>query len=238
MEICRVDEILQFCPFVFDTMRTYFPFMKLATWAKENGLSYYTAWRLFRDGQLPVRSEQLATGTILVYPEKPSKGSVAIYARVSGSGQKDDLERQLQRLSLFAILQGLPVSRAVAEVGSGLNGHRGKLMQLLTDPDIGTIVVEQRDRLARFGSEYIEGALAASGRKLIVVDDSEMTDDLVQDMVDVMTSFCARLYGRRSARNRANRAVAAAANSPVADSPDDPTAAGAASDASHGAVLA
>ena len=89
-------------------------------------------------------------------------------------------------------------------------------MRLLTDPDIFTIVVEHRDRLARFGSEYIEGAMAASGRRLIVVEEAETTDDLVQDMIEVMTSLCARLYGRRSAKNRAARALAAAA----AEGPD------------------
>lgn len=96
--------------------------MKLIAWANENGLSYQTAWRLFRSGQLPVRSRHLATGTILVYPETQSPGTTALYARVSGSDQRADLERQLARLSLFAVRQGLPVSKAVSEVGSGLNG--------------------------------------------------------------------------------------------------------------------
>ena len=84
-------------------------------------------------------------------------------------------------------------------------------MRLLSNPRIRTIIVEHRDRLARFGSEYIEAALAASGRSLVVVDQTERKDDLVQDMIDVLTSFCARLYGRRSARNRAKRALEAAA---------------------------
>ena len=184
--------------------------MKLTDWAKENGLSYVTAWRLFRSGKLPVRATQLATGTILVHPETPASGGVALYARVSGSDQRADLERQLGRLSLYAVRSGLQVTRAVSEVGSGLNGGRPKLMRLLTDPDVSTIVVEHRDRLARFGSEYIEGAMAASGRRLVVVEEAETTDDLVQDMIEVMTSLCARLYGRRSAKNRAARAVAAA----------------------------
>ena len=81
---------------------------------------------------------------------------------------------------------------------------------MLADPEIKTVVVEHRDRLARFGSEYIEAALAACGRKLVVVDQTEMKDDLVQDMIAVLTSFCARLYGRRAARKRAAKALAAA----------------------------
>ena len=82
-------------------------------------------------------------------------------------------------------------------------------MRLLSDAAVQTIVVEHRDRLTRFGSEYIEAALAACGRKLIVVDESEMKDDLMQDMGDVLTWFCARLYGR-AAKNRAAKALAAA----------------------------
>ncbi|MBT9163271.1 MAG: hypothetical protein DDT24_00176 [Chloroflexi bacterium] len=132
-----------------------------------------------------------------------------MYARVSSIDQKADLERQLGRLVTFADTNELTVTKAVSEVGSGLNGKRRKLLALLKDPTISTIVVEHRDRLARFGFEYIECALSATGRKVHVVDDSEMNDDLIQDMVDVLTSFCARSYGRRSARNRAKKVLEA-----------------------------
>jgi putative resolvase len=191
--------------------------MKLSVWAKENGLTYRTAWRMWRDGRLPVPAEQLATGTVLVHPPQAQAAeSVALYARVSSGDQKADLERQLGRLAEYASREKLTVTRSVSEIGSGLNGHRTKIMRLLADPTVHVIVVEHRDRLARFGSEYIESALSASGRKLIVVDQSEMKDDLVQDMITVLTSFCARLYGRRAAKNRAAKAVAAAA-SPTED---------------------
>ena len=191
--------------------------MKLSAWAKENGLTYRTAWRMWRDGRLPVPAEQLATGTVLVHPPQAQAAeSVALYARVSSGDQKADLERQLGRLAEYASKEKLTVTRSISEIGSGLNGHRTKIMRLLADPTVHVIVVEHRDRLARFGSEYIESALSASGRKLIVVDQSEMKDDLVQDMIAVLTSFCARLYGRRAAKNRAAKAVAAAA-SPTED---------------------
>jgi putative resolvase len=71
------------------------------------------------------------------------------------------------------------------------------------------IVVEHRDRLARFGVEHLEAALSAQGRRIMVADPGETTDDLVRDMIDVLTSMCARLYGRRGARNRAMRAITA-----------------------------
>lgn len=178
--------------------------MKLAEWARESGISYTTAWRWVKDDLMPVPWRQTASGTILVdeaIDENPK--NVALYARVSSHDQRSDLDRQLARLSQYAAEQGLHVVEAVAEVGSGLNGKRRKVMRLLRDSNVHAIVVEHRDRFARFGSEYLEAALAASGRRLIVVDPSEMNDDLVQDMIAVLTSFCARLYGRRSARNRA-----------------------------------
>ncbi len=161
---------------------------------------------------MPVPWQQMPGGTILVdaaMDEKPS--AVALYARVSSHDRRSDLDRQLARLSQYAAENDLHVVEAVAEVGSGLNGKRRKLLRLLSDAAITAIVVEHRDRFARFGSEYLEAALAASRRRLIVVDSSEMNDDLLQDMIAVLTGFCARLYGRRSARNRAisiERAIA------------------------------
>jgi putative resolvase len=189
--------------------------MKLSVWAKTNGLAYQTAWRMWRDGKLPVPAEQLPTGTVIVHPPQARAiESVAIYARVSNADQKAELERQLGRLAEYASRERLIVVRSVSEIGSGINGHRGKLMGLLSDPAVQAIVVEHRDRLARFGSEYIEAALSACGRKLVVVEESEMKDDLVHDMVDVLTAFCSRLYGRRAAKNRAAKALAAAQSPP------------------------
>lgn len=186
--------------------------MKLSEWAKENGISYKTAWRWFKNGMLPVHAEQLASGTILVKNQQPDTTKVTLYARVSSSDQKADLDRQIARLVQFANGKGLVVAQTVTEIGSGLNGHRSKLMKLLQDPQIALILVEHRDRLMRFGSEYVEAALAAYGRKLMVADPAELKDDLVQDMIEVLTSFCARLYGRRSAKNKAKKAVEAIQN--------------------------
>jgi predicted site-specific integrase-resolvase len=71
------------------------------------------------------------------------------------------------------------------------------------------IVVEHRERLARFGFDYIEASLCAQGRRIEVVEEGEMADDVVRDLHDVIVSTCARLYGRRSAKNRADRAMKA-----------------------------
>ena len=167
---------------------------------------------------MPVPWRKTPSGTILVdVPRDEKLIAVALYARVSSHDQRKDLDRQLARLSHYAAEHDFHVVAAVSEVGSGLNGKRRKLLRLLSDATISAIVVEHRDRFARFGSEYLEAALLASNRRLVVVDSSEMNDDLVPDMIAVLTSFCARLYGRRSARNRAisiERALARQAAGP------------------------
>ncbi len=132
---------------------------------------------------------------------------VVLYARVSSHDQRGDLDRQVARLTEWATSQGMVVAEVVTEVGSGMNGRRKKLERLLADPTATIIVVEHRDRLARFGVEHLESALSAQGRRVVVVDSSEMDEDLVRDMTEVLTSFCARLYGRRGARNRAEKAL-------------------------------
>jgi len=191
-----------------DVHLVYFISMKLSDWARKNGISYKTAWRWVKEGRMPVPFEQTPSGTILVHePEPSTTNAVALYARVSSADQKADLDRQIARLMEFAMAQKLVVVKAVTEIGSGLNGHRPKLMKMLSDPNAHTIVVEHRDRLMRFGFEYVEAALAAQGRRILVVEPGEVKDDLVQDMIEVLTSFCARLYGRRSARHRAKRAL-------------------------------
>ncbi len=189
--------------------------MKLAAWARTQGVHPKTAYRWFHRGVLPVPAHQLDTGTILVtLPSAQPAAAAAVYARVSSHDQRADLDRQIARLTAWAGQHRYTVSRTEAEVGSGLTGRRRRLMRLLADPEVATIIVEHRDRLARFGAEYVEAALAAQGRRVAVADPGETTDDLVRDLIDVLTWFCARLYGRRSARNRALRAVTATKATP------------------------
>jgi putative resolvase len=181
--------------------------VKLYAWAEREGIHYMTAWRWWKAGKLPVPAYQTPSGSILVELAVPGSqpGRTVVYTRVSSHDQRPDLDRQLARLTRWAAQEGLQI----AEVGSGLNGRRAKLRRLLADPAVTTIVVEHRDRVARFGVEQLDAALAAHGRRVLVADPAETTDDLVGDLVEVLTSFCVRLYGRRGARNRAMRAVTA-----------------------------
>ena len=182
--------------------------MKLAEWARVNGVHPQTAYRWFRQGTMPVPARRLPSGTILVDASgNPPGGRAVLYARVSAHDQRADLDRQVSRLTQWAASASARVVRVEAEVASGMTGRRPKLRRLLAGPAVQTVVVTHRDRLARMNAELVEAALWAHGRRLVVLDDGEVTDDLLGDMVEVLTSFCARRYGRRSARNRALKAV-------------------------------
>jgi putative resolvase len=178
--------------------------MKLSAYARQIGVTYKTAYRWWKAGRLD--AYQLDTGTVIVRDPLPKSATgVALYARVSSVDQKNDLERQMERLKDYAAAQGYHVTRMVSEIGSGLNDRRPKFLKLLTDPTIGVILLEHRDRGTRFGFTYIEQLLAMQGRRLEVVFPKDTDDDLVNDFVSVITSMAARIYGRRNSRRKAER---------------------------------
>jgi predicted site-specific integrase-resolvase len=188
--------------------------VNLKEWAASQGIAYITARRQYAAGALPIPTYRLGRLIMVGEPLATAAANadqVVIYARVSSADQRSDLDRQIARVTTWTTTQKhLVVSRVVTEVGSALNGHRKKFLTLLRDPEVSTIAVEHRDRFARFGAEYVEAALAAQGRRLLVVDPTEVDDDLVRDVTEILTSLCARLYGRRAAVNRARRAIDAA----------------------------
>ncbi|WP_330332277.1 IS607 family transposase [Streptomyces sp. NBC_00536] len=189
--------------------------MNLKEWAKAQGVHPQTAYRWFREGVLPVPAERVGPRTILVNVEANSSpsvtGGVGLYARVSSHDQRQDLERQVAGLTEWAAKAGHRVVRVESEIASGMHGSQAKARRLLADPAVTTVVVEHNDRLGRMNIELVEAALSATGRRLVVLNEGEVEDDLVRDMAEVLTSFCARLYGRRSAENRARKALEAAA---------------------------
>lgn len=187
--------------------------MKLSVWARENQISYNTAHSWFKKGILPCESTQLPTGTIIVYPDKlvgeEVEQTVVLYARVSSHDQKDDLNRQMERLKDYASANGHKVSNQITEIASGLNSNRPKLNKLLSDQSINMIIVEHRDRLTRFGFELIQSTLSSNNRAIEVINETEQDMDIVQDFIDVVTSMCAKMYGKRSAKNKAQKAFKA-----------------------------
>lgn len=187
--------------------------MKLSAYARSLGVSYRTAWRWFKAGK--VAGYPADTGTIIVtepivetVPATANQKTV-IYTRVSAAENKDNLEGQAKRLMDYCAAKGYPVAAVVKEIGSGVNDTRPKLLKLRTDPTVGQIVVEHKDRLTRFGFNYIEQLLAMQGRKIEVINLAENgKEDLIQDFVSIVTSFCARLYGQRRSKRKTERIIA------------------------------
>ena len=189
--------------------------MKLSSYAKHIGIHYNTAWRMWKRGQID--GYQLPTGTVIINAPVEQMGAappqqqiVAIYARVSSSENKTNLETQAERLISWCNAQGWSVGKVVKECGSGINDQRPKFLALLANPQISRIVVEHKDRASRFGVAYIQTLLAMQERELVVVNTADtVEDDLMGDFVALITSFAARLYGRRRAKRKTALVLAA-----------------------------
>lgn len=187
--------------------------MKLSHYAQQVGVHYRTAWRWFQEGK--IAGYQMATGTVIitepVQPGTPAAVSpkVVVYARVSAAENKANLESQAKRVLDYCAARGYQVTAVVKEIGSGVNDRRPKLMKLLSDAGTTKIVCEDRDRLARGGFHYIEALLRTQGREVEVINTAETgKEDLMQDFVSIVTSFCARLYGQRRSKRKTEQIIA------------------------------
>lgn len=140
----------------------------------------------------------------------PVTGSrCAIYSRESSSENKAALASQTDGLRKYATARGWAIVKVVEEFGSGVNDQRKKLHRLLKDRDYDVLLVEHKDRLTRFGFGWFE---ATCPFKIEVVNRPEDdTHDLMEDLVAILTSFSARLYGQRRGRAKTNAAIKALA---------------------------
>lgn len=183
--------------------------IKLSKWAKNNGVSYRTAYQYFVDGI--ISGKQLSTGTILIeeienVKQKSEKN--VIYCRESSSENKVSLENQTQRCIDFCNAKGWQVHKVVKEIGSGLNDKRKKFLEILEDKTITRIIVEHSDRFCRFGLEPLKLLLKNENRELFVINTSNSDkEDLIQDFVSVITSFCARIYGQRRTKKATEKII-------------------------------
>lgn len=188
--------------------------MKLSAYADKVGVSYQTAHRWFKNDKIP-GAYQIETGTVIVpdsaIPDVSGhhnpRFKTVVYARVSSNEQrKTNLETQAKRMQNFCSANGWVVDRVVKEVGSGLNDERKKLLSIFKDPHVKRIVVEHRDRLTRFGFNYLQTFAEIEGFEIIVADKTidNDKDDIMADFTATITLFCARLYSKRRGKNKAD----------------------------------
>lgn len=180
--------------------------MKLSQWAKLNNYTYRGAFNVFKRGLIP-NCRQLSTGTIIIddIPKKSKDEYNMVYARVSSSENKSNLNSQAERVSQFCNAKGWVVHEIIKECASGLNDKRPKLQKILKDNKATRIIVEHKDRLTRFGCEYIKTLY--DGEIIIINEVIEEQSDLMQDFVSLVTSFCARLYGHRRNKRRTEKII-------------------------------
>ena len=182
--------------------------LKISKYAKMIGVSPRTVWRRIADNTLTI--ERTSTNRVLIVLDdvKTIDKKVAIYTRVSSSENKDNLEKQKERLISYCNAKGYKVDKVITEVGSGLNDERKKLESLLLDKSINLIVVEHKDRLVRFGLNYIQKLLELDNRHIEIINpQSNDENDLMQDFVSIVTSFTARLYGRHRSKRLTEKVI-------------------------------
>jgi putative resolvase len=180
------------------------------------GISYSTLSRWVREGR--IRAIRTAGGVFRI-PESevrriaeglPMSKEVraVIYTRVSSFDQKSDLERQVQYLTQYCSSKGYRVVDVLSDVASGLKTDRKGLLKLFNyviNRQVDIVVITYRDRLTRFGFEYLEYFFNQYGVRIEVVFREEPKDvyqELVEDLIEIVTSFAEKLYGMRSHKKK------------------------------------
>lgn len=188
---------------------------KLSDHARRMGVKYQTAWKWYKAGK--IEGAVMRNGGIYVPLEKDDTESrdqltAVTYARVSSSQNKANLISQSERLYNYSTARGYQVQRQVKEVGSGLNDKRKQLESLLKDDSWTILVVEHKDRLTRFGFRYLELMVESQGRRIEVINladevGDDPVKDIAEDLVSIITSFTARIYGQRRAQRKTEKVI-------------------------------
>ena len=182
--------------------------MKLSEYAKRNSISYQTAWLHYKQGLIP-NARQLPTGTVVVdeVSNTNKEEYTIVYARVSSSENKSNLNTQADRLVQYCVANGWTVNEIVKECASGLNDERPKLCKILKDRKATRLVVEHKDRLTRFGFNYIKTLFDTCD--IVIVNECEDNQDLFEDFVSLVNSFCVRIYGKRGTKRKTEQIIQA-----------------------------
>ena len=172
-------------------------------------ISYSTLLRWIREGKIrAVTTEggkyRVPYSEIKKYLERREETRAVIYARVSSADQKEDLERQINYLTNYATAKGYKVIEVLKDIASGLNTQRKgllKLFKLVEERSVDVVLITYKDRLTRFGFEYIKEFFSTMGVKIEVVfgeEPKDATQELVEDLIPIITSFAGKIYGMRS----------------------------------------
>ena len=175
--------------------------MKLSHYAKKMGLDYRNVWNWSKEGKID-NAYQTHYGIIIMPDEEnehKQEYGVIFYARSSSSQNKELLDNQVERLKNYATSRGYKIKQIVKEFGSGLNDERKQLSKILQDNQYDKIIVEHKDRLTRFGFNWIQ--LLTGNRIEVINEAKEKDEDIIKDLISIIHCFSTRIYGlRRSQR--------------------------------------
>ena len=183
--------------------------MKLSEVAKKLGVTKKTLYNWKERGK--IHFEKIGSLNYVDYEEYANlahiklekEEKIVIYARVSSTANKTNLESQVERLKLYCLARGYKIHKIVKEFGSGINDNRSKLVKLLKGGDFTKIVIEHKDRLTRIGFNYLKILLNKDGKEIEVVNNSESAkEEIIEDFVSIITSYCARIYGNRRSKRK------------------------------------
>src|SRR5260370_24283985 len=133
------------------------------------------------------------------------QGLTIVYSRVSGVAQKPDLVNQINALETYCKQQSIKVDEWMSDIGSGLNYKRkqfNRLMEMIELGQVRRLVIAHRDRLVRFGYDYFEAFCERHHTEIVVINGENLSpeQELVRDLLAIVTVFSARLHGLRSYR--------------------------------------
>ena len=176
--------------------------IKLSDYAKMKSVTYRTVWNRFKQGKLP-NAYMDESNHVYVKLENAHNNKTIVYARVSSNDRKGSLKEQQARLENYALLNNLNVIDSFKEIASGMNDSRPILTKILERDDWDILLVENKDRLTRFGFNYIKTLCESKGKKILVTNTSENDkEDLMKDLISIIYSFSARMYGLRRKKNK------------------------------------
>lgn len=179
--------------------------VKLSEYAKMKGISYRTAWNRFKENKIQnAYKDEYNRVYVDLTEELNDDKKAVVYARVSSNDRKNSLNEQQARLENYTKVNNFTLIKSYKEIASGMNDNRTILNKLLSTKDEWNyLIVENKDRLTRFGFNYIEQLLNLMGKKIIVLNNTQDDkEDLMKDLVSVIYSFSARMYGLRRKKNK------------------------------------
>lgn len=178
-------------------------YYKLSEYASKKSITYTTAWSHFNRGLILGAFKDESGHVLIPIINEIDYSNVVLYSRVSSNEMKENLIRQELRLNEYAIRNNYNIIKSVKEVGSGMNDNRPKLNSLLKDDSWSSLIVENKDRLTRFGFNYLKILLENHNKRIIVVNENyEDKHSLMEDLVSIIYSFSARMYGLRRKKNK------------------------------------